>query len=376
MAPKRGAAAQGGRAAKKAAVDPFEEAMGSFLSVLDSAESLSDSEKQLLVAGAPHCLRTPSAERHAFQRQMVDMLQELLKGAQSKEEKQVEAAEAEVATCSASVETENQKLEGVAATAESAKTSAEAAAKAAEDASAALGKAKEALQSEQEKEKNSLAGHEKLLETKKEREALLAETWEKLKTEANWGKQWRHRDKMVEAVIEVLTEVAAEESLTYCLPVAMRTKPDDRGHFAKQTIEHCEAHLKKSLDALDAKVKGHDGDVEALKAAIAAAEEALKGAEEELQKKQGEQIATDNAAMEAAEVKKAAESVHMEAEEKLKELNKTLTRARDCATSLAAVLQRFHGVVDGGAAGAAVAEVAADAAAAAGNEAAASQDVG
>lgn len=360
MAPKRGAASQGGRAAKKAAVDPFDEALNDALALLPGT-GVGESAKQMLTVAAPFCLRSPAADRHVFQTEIVTALQEMFKGVESRQEEQVQGAEAEATDFSSKLQACGEELKSLTAKATEAKEAADSANKAAEDATAAVKTAESTLKAEKGKEETMETDHKQLLEQKTEREALVGETWAKLKTETTWGKDWRKRDKMIEGVLEVLAEMAAvEESLKLCLPVAMKAKPDGRGHFAQQTIEHCEVHLKKSLADLEEKISGHDGQVEALKAAIAAAEAAVQAAKEDGKTKDEELVTALNAKMEAEEKEKAIQESHKEMEAKDKELKAKLDEAKSSCANVAAVLKRFQAVAESGAAGAAPPEVVAE----------------
>eukprot|EP00929_Paragymnodinium_shiwhaense_P076670 TRINITY_DN3945_c0_g1_i1.p1 TRINITY_DN3945_c0_g1~~TRINITY_DN3945_c0_g1_i1.p1 ORF type:complete len:380 (+),score=156.08 TRINITY_DN3945_c0_g1_i1:84-1223(+) len=352
VAAKRAAPTQGGRATKKASVDPYDEAINSALALLTDS-SLNDSVKQLLINAAPFTLKVPAAERHRYQNELVETLEEVLKSVQVEKEQSVQSTEEANSKNASDMEEQGKNMEEIAAEAASAREAAAAATKAEEAAAAAVHSAKQALKVEAAKEQDIEAEHKKTVEAKQSREALIAETWAKLKAEAAWGKMWRIRDKMIETVLQVLSEMpAAEDSVKQCLPVAMKAKPGERGPFAQQTIEHVEGYLQRSLCELDEKIKGHDGQVEALKTSIAGAQAAVQAASAELEAKQSETINTDNASMEASEKKKAAESLHKELAANEAALRKGLEEARASASAVNTVLARFHAIVKDGAAGA------------------------
>lgn len=117
----------------------------------------------------------------------------------------------------------------------------------------------------------------------------------KLKEGVYPGNTWHQRKKSTDIIVAVLDGLEVENSLKLALPVALKSKAEERGIFGQKSVEAVEAILQKSVQDLEAKLGAHESTVAAAKAAIAQAEAKLQSATAQTDDKANAFIAAENA---------------------------------------------------------------------------------
>lgn len=352
---KRGAAQAAGPKAKarKAVVEKEivaeekPEECAPILELLGMAE-LPDSCREMLAAMAPHSLRTPEGERHAYQEQMIGVLTSVISGVEDERKATVAAAEAQIAEA----QTERDGADSALAAATE-KEAAEIAARDAKEqankeAEAAAVAAKEALTAAQEKVASFESEQKAVAEEKVEYEKLVGEKLEQLKAGAFPGKEWRTRDKMIVEFTKALETLSPDEpSLRGAFAAAAKGKPGQRGRFAEKAIEFTEALLTKHIAALGETLAGGESEAASRAQAVTAAEEALKAAEGVRDQSQDEYIAAENTLLEATEAKNAAQNILDTFEPRMAGLTATLASAKERLEGVQALAAKFDELCKG-----------------------------
>jgi len=263
----------------EAKIDPFLEELSPVLSLLDEASKADDSCREMLKAMAPHALRACKEERHNYQATMVDVLEQVLSGVKAEREESEAAAKKNLADAEAHQALTSSTFAEATEKAEEQKQEKDAKDATEVELKAALEAATEALGKEQEREK-SLGGEQaKVLEEKEECQKFMAEKWQPLKEGSFPGKEWRERNKTIDATIKVLSAMGLDASLRAALPTALKTKPGERGRFASKAVEFAEVVMNRYMEAIAEKIGNFDQEAASRAQATAAAQEALKLAE-------------------------------------------------------------------------------------------------
>lgn len=199
---------------------------------------------------APQSLGTGREHRHRYQEAVVGMVADLLAGAEAKRLSAVDAARGSA-----------EDLAAAAASADGAVTAAEEKARvrraerdakesAYQESLAATAAAKAALEAQRLGAKEAEAEREGAAAKVQELARLLAEKFEPLKAAAFPGKQWRERDRLIHEVDEVLKSIGADASLQAALPLALRSKVEERGRFTHMVVDGADQFLRKRLSDL------------------------------------------------------------------------------------------------------------------------------
>jgi len=300
MAPKR-SQTQAASAAKKAKTEtPFQAACASSLQLLDQS-SLPDSAKVMFRAALPFCLTPAAAERHPFQDSVVSSLSKIFDVLKEQHDTALSAEQAQAKELGHEKASINSKIGGAeeqVVACRSARDEAQQSLKEVETVSAA---AKKELEAVQQRKVELLASNAKEAESKDAREKLIAETWTILKEASMPGKQWREKNKLIDSLVKVLADIDVEESLRDGLPVALKSKPTDRGVVASQCVTMCEEALQASAKVLVEKVASHPATVEDLDKEFDAASASDKQLRDSASEKQNGLIEAENELLNAIE---------------------------------------------------------------------------
>merc|ERR1711941_227644 len=99
------------------------------------------------------------------------------------------------------------------------------------------------------------------------------------------GKDWRARNKMIDMIIQTLLKAGIDQSLVSALPVAMKTKPADRGPFAQKTLDFGEECFSNHITRLSERSANIDIKAVEQVQAVAAAQAALSTATKTMDEK-------------------------------------------------------------------------------------------
>jgi len=231
---KRGATqAAGPKAAKarKAAVveEVVEEKLeecSPIAELLAMAGDLPESCREMLGAMAPHSLRTPLGERHAFQEQMVGVLSSIIAGVEEERKAAVTTLEAQISEAETEREAASKALEAATEKEVSEVSARDAKVQANAEAEQAAVAAAEALTAAQEKVKSFESEQQATAEEKAQYEKLAGEKMDQLKAGAFPGKLWRERDRIIGEMAKAQEALCPQEvSLQEASGVAMKAKP-------------------------------------------------------------------------------------------------------------------------------------------------------
>lgn len=293
------------RAAEAAEAPPQEPAVAEVAAALAGVSGLPPACLEMLRASAPHCLRVPKAERHAFQASLAEALARLFAGEEVTRREAVAAVETEVAALRAEEAAAGEAFEA-------ARTAAAAAAAARHDAQAAHGAAGEAsgaaragLAAARQRGEERTAEVKALEARRAALQASLAECWEPLEGGGFTGREWRKRDKAIARIAELLREFDAPESLQQGACTAFRTKTEERGRFAQQALVYAKAAFSEQIEGAKAKAA-------ALEVEAAAGAQAVEEATTAVQVAEAREDAALEAAMEADSAWAQAESRALE----------------------------------------------------------------
>jgi len=257
-------------------MDPFLDECSPVLALLDESMDLSDHCRGMIRTAAPHALRTPKSDRHAYQTEVIDIVAKVIADIEQQRSAAVAEVEANLASFESSkaatvsaFETSTQEAQ------RKKKVTAEATAslKAGSDA---VKNAKAALQTAKAHE-DSLAGeHAANVGKRQEYLDVMTDNWEPLKMGTFGGQQWRERNRALGVFLEAMAPLNLEESLSDSIPVALKTKVDARGKFALLVIEHVEAAMTLFIKVLTEKVASVDAVSAERSTAIMAAQASLE----------------------------------------------------------------------------------------------------
>jgi hypothetical protein len=279
-------------------VDPFLDECSPVLSLLDESMDLSDNCRGMIRTAAPHALKTPKSDRHTYQTEVVDIVAKVI----TEIEQQRSAAVAEVEGNLASFESskvgtisafdtstqEVQRKKQVTA-------AATASLKAASDA---VKHAKAELQTAKTNEDNLAGEHASNVGKRQEYLDVMSDNWEPLKMGTFGGQQWRERNRAVGVFLEAMAPLNLEESLSDALPVALKTKVDARGKFARLVIEQVEAAMTLFINGLTEKVANVDAVSAERSKTVMAAQASLEVAQEKEKNVMEELVVAENQLLE------------------------------------------------------------------------------
>eukprot|EP00933_Yihiella_yeosuensis_P075653 TRINITY_DN850_c0_g1_i2.p1 TRINITY_DN850_c0_g1~~TRINITY_DN850_c0_g1_i2.p1 ORF type:complete len:385 (-),score=144.80 TRINITY_DN850_c0_g1_i2:341-1495(-) len=357
MGKRAAAAAQGGKA-KEAKVAKHEHAVeevdnsaveqcAPVLELIGQASELSDSCREMLAAVSPFLFSTAKDVRHEYQAKLVDVLSTVVSGVEAERSAAVTAAEAEIQDLASEKESATAAVGTTTASADAARQDRDAKETSLREAEAATSAAGEALKAAQHSVANLETERAEHTSEKAEYETLLADTWAQLKEGAIPGQKWRERAKLIQGLLEMLDKCGLDESLKGGLPVALKTKPSDRGKFAERCVNYAEELLKKHVSDKETKLGGMDAEGEARAKALTDAEAALKDAQETRSKSEEAFIAAENVLLEKDADAKTAKKEEKAFEPRSKQLNASLAFAKSSLEEVVALKAKFHELVEG-----------------------------
>jgi len=268
--------------------------------LLDTLAQHAPADIDTLRPALPQALGAKAEERQPFQQMVLDTLKKLIADASGSRAAAVHAAEAAV--------TEHTALEADAAARLEAAQQEESAMKQREvDATSALAAAeadKRSADGALGAAKTALASAESAAQAKEEAaraaEGVVGDEWIVIKDGALAGKDWRARDKHIKKVVALLGEATAPASLCAAAPATLKERPENRGPFAKATVDHTEQALHNHVAALLAE---RDAALAAIKLteaqAVAAAHSAVEEASSRVSVAQDASISAQNAWVDA-----------------------------------------------------------------------------
>jgi len=249
----------------------------------------------MLQVVAPHCI-TPGAQRHAYQEEMAHVLSGVCSGVDAQRQEAVVSSEVHLA--SAKVDAESAQVRLVELEQQVAEIRAVCENKAALAKSAAEGvvSAQQALAAE-EGRVVALTGERACAEAEKEEyEGVLQDTLARL-TEG--VKQWREREKLLKSLLDVLGGLGLDQSLLDALPVALKTKAEARGVFAKLAVSTADEALQKRVRLLSDQAEGLGEKASECTKAVQHAQEALAVAQQAQSAALDAHVVVENALHEA-----------------------------------------------------------------------------
>mmetsp|Transcript_90810 Transcript_90810/g.236566 ORF Transcript_90810/g.236566 Transcript_90810/m.236566 type:complete len:382 (-) Transcript_90810:403-1548(-) len=270
-----------------APADPLAEDCAALGGLLGQAQGLPTSCQEMLRAMMPHCLRTRGSARHAYQDKVAEVLEEIM--CEVREGRAALVREREDAL--AEVQEQQAELCGrlEAAEAEAAARLSElrvreaALAGAAEESTAAS----VSLAQRQGRERSSEATSRAALEAQSAWQDVCDAKWAPLRDGAVTGREWRERNRMIDALVQALAGAGADASLLAALPLALKSKSADRAAFASKTVEHTEVVFEEHACSLSSRVASAQVDAAQAAAEVASAQADVRQLEGRLEEESG-----------------------------------------------------------------------------------------
>lgn len=303
-------ATQGARAGKRAKLDPVSAKVKEVLDALsrEDCELMEPATyREGILAAVPLAIGLGAAkdERHAYQEQVAQIVFETLKATEEKFEKSLAAAKDELSAAQSSQAAKETSLTRAQGALEEQK-------KMAQEAQDALTVSQEALMQATTnlKEISKAVDNFDIVQQGKEQEhaelsSAFESVFEKLKT-GTWEDAMEKKSVLSQLSL-VLKKFDVDQSLRSAAPSAMSKNPADRGDFDNMVVDQIQESLKARVESLAADVSNG---------------ETLKSAKVTEQTEAQETLDTSTATVEA---NKAAV---VSAEEKIVELEATLTQAK------------------------------------------------
>jgi len=212
------------------------------------AQSFPGPVLEMLNTSLPDSLGAPKEERHPFQEQVIQMVEEVLKSLESGIQDKIAACQTKLDEANDEKEKRTKAEEAAAIELVQRSEALDAAKAALSDSSATLGVAKGALATSQAEQK---AGDAEVDAAASKRERILstvAETFTPLKDgTAEAGKV---KDKAA-AFVKLGKELAFDASLLNSLPIVLSKTPSEHGVFDTMALKQVDAELEQRTEALD-----------------------------------------------------------------------------------------------------------------------------
>jgi len=255
---------------------------------------LSEHCRGMIRTAAPHALRTPKSDRHAYQTEVIEIVAKVIADIEQQRNSAVVEVEASLSSFESSkaattfaLDTSIQEVQRK----KDVTAEATASLKAAIDV---VKNAKAALQIAKANEDSLAAEHAAHVGKRQEYLDLMTNTWEPLKSGSFGGQQWRERNRALGVLIEALSPLNLEESLSDALPVALKTKVDARGKFALLVLEQAESAVTSFINVLTEKVASVDEVSAERSKAVMAAQASLEVAQEKEKNRMEELVVAEN----------------------------------------------------------------------------------
>eukprot|EP00930_Biecheleria_cincta_P059320 TRINITY_DN45062_c0_g1_i1.p1 TRINITY_DN45062_c0_g1~~TRINITY_DN45062_c0_g1_i1.p1 ORF type:complete len:389 (+),score=137.28 TRINITY_DN45062_c0_g1_i1:46-1167(+) len=295
--------------------DPFLEEISPLLKLVgDVGEG-----NEMLVAVAPHCLRCTREQRHRYQTDMIDALEKVLLGVEAERKDSLAAiqedlvkAEAEQESSITALESANNKVSECQAEKDSKDTMQL-------ELEGVVSQKSRELAEKKEQEKSLEQEQAQILQEKEDCQKFMAEKWEPLKAASFSGKEWRERNKAIDVAVQALDKMGMDASLKSCLPTALKTKPLERGRFAKRAVEFSESIMGHFLESTAEKISKFDQETADRAQASAAGKEQLDAAEARLGEGKAATKDAEDALLNAQIAQSNAKVAHDSAPQKVEE---------------------------------------------------------
>jgi len=252
----------------------------------------------MIRTAAPHALRTPKSDRHAYQTEVIDIVAKVVADIEQQRSAAVAEVEANLASFESSKVATVSAFDVSIQEVQRRKTVTAEATASLKAASDAVKNAKAVLQTAKANE-DSLAG-EHALNVGKRQEYLdvMTDNWEPLKMGSFGGQQWRERNRALGVFLEAVAPLNLEESLSDSLPVALKTKVDTRGKFALLVIGQVEAAMTSFINDLTEKVASVDAVSAERSKTVMAAQASLEVAQDKEKNVMEELVVAENQLLE------------------------------------------------------------------------------
>lgn len=320
--------------------DEFAKTCRPVLDLINLDSDLSEECREMLSAMTPFCLKGVGGASHKYQERMAEVLQKLAADVEASRKSALEVAETELA------ELGREQESSVTATA--AAEAADNAARAVRDESDKVMKSSEQAVEEAEKQlqaaKDSAERVEMdrsvLVAEKIEYEEIIEQHWTALKAGSMTG-NWRERNRTIDGLLEVLEKTGLDESLRGALPVALKTKPAERGAFAERAVTFAEELLQKHVASLGEKLDGFEGEASNRAKAVEDAKAVVEEAKKEKSQSQEKFIEAENFLLEKTTALTEAKSAQQSFGPKTEEAAGALDEAKTCLEEAQGLIAQF-----------------------------------
>jgi len=261
-------------------VDPFLDECSPVLILLDESMDLSDHCRGMIRTAAPHALRTPKSERHAYQAEVITIVARVIADIEQQRNAAVVEVEGNLSSFESSKTATFTAFEMATQEIQRRKTAAAEVSACLKAAGEVVKTAKAALQTEKASEQSLAGEHASNVSKREEYLKVMTDSWEPLKNGAFPGQQWRERNRAVGIFLEAMAPLNLEESLSDAIPVALKTKVDARGKFAVLVVEQVEGAMTSFINSLSEKIANVDSETAERSKAVMAAQASLEVAQD------------------------------------------------------------------------------------------------
>eukprot|EP00930_Biecheleria_cincta_P052036 TRINITY_DN37261_c0_g1_i1.p1 TRINITY_DN37261_c0_g1~~TRINITY_DN37261_c0_g1_i1.p1 ORF type:complete len:440 (+),score=148.42 TRINITY_DN37261_c0_g1_i1:82-1320(+) len=323
--------------------DEFAKTCRPVLDLINLDSELSEECREMLTAMTPFCLKGGvgvGGAPHKYQERMSEVLQKLAADVEASRKSALEAAETRLAELGQQQENSG----SVTAAAEAAETAARAVRdesdKVMKSAVQAVEEAEKKLQEAKDSAERVEMDRSVLVAEKLEYEEIIAQQWAELKAGSMAG-NWRERNRTIDGLLEVLEKTGLDESLSDSLPVALKTKPADRGAFAERTVAFAEELLQKHVASLGEKLDGFEGEASTRSKAVEDAKAAVEESKKEKSQSQEKFIEAENFLLEKTTALTEAKSAQQSFGPKKLEAASALDEAKTSLEEVRGLIARF-----------------------------------
>eukprot|EP00437_Effrenium_voratum_P015094 CAMPEP_0181451122 /NCGR_PEP_ID=MMETSP1110-20121109/28526_1 /TAXON_ID=174948 /ORGANISM="Symbiodinium sp., Strain CCMP421" /LENGTH=351 /DNA_ID=CAMNT_0023575359 /DNA_START=39 /DNA_END=1094 /DNA_ORIENTATION=+ len=309
--------------------------------------NVTESTKAMLSGMVPHCFRTCPADRHDFQQKMTAGLVEVVNNVEADHVRVVEEARVtfeDVQKQSAEAAKAVEVAAEEAASARAVRTQKEEMLQEAEKetklAQAAVAAAKAKMES-METDRSAIVAE------KAEYESLLEGDWAVLKAGSMDGKKWRERSKLITFVLKMLEPVGLDAALNGALPVALKTKPADRGKFAEKAIAYSEELLHRAIASYSEKLEGFETEASSRAQALTDAEAGLEAAAQLQEQRQADFLSADAIVREKDATLASAKKAEKTLAPRSSKTKASLADAEDSLLQVRNLMTEFQNLVKG-----------------------------
>eukprot|EP00928_Gymnodinium_smaydae_P017918 TRINITY_DN16837_c0_g1_i2.p1 TRINITY_DN16837_c0_g1~~TRINITY_DN16837_c0_g1_i2.p1 ORF type:complete len:400 (+),score=98.86 TRINITY_DN16837_c0_g1_i2:67-1200(+) len=301
--PSKASPSKAAKVSKAAAASKRNTLLDPVLEVIEQAEDLTDSCRQMLLAVAPHCLSTPADERHASLVRAVAMIGEVVEGARSKLQSSIDTETAkvgEVEAAKAKLDSNVQQAEGVVSAAVEVVKAKQAALADAQKTTSEKRAILDDAKATQQKEDATLDAARK---DKEEYEVAFNEQFKVLRDEEL---EFAKANVLQDALLKYAQGINVDTSLLTSLPTACTKPASQRGAFDTMVFQELEKELAEHLRKLTETITNAAPAAAKRAETVAAAKSALDVAEKAQQLAAEELAAAEASQSERASVLAAA----------------------------------------------------------------------